>query len=143
MYLINGINHLRCVGIWNADGQAEDFDPENSGGYRSPQTAEERRACVAKALEYYNECSEKCEFGITPITPEQAAKLGDLSADISLFAMEFEDWLNRHRHQCRYCGANFISEVPWADVCKNPECQRQRKNEKARNYHRRKTNNPA
>ena len=140
MYLIKGIKHLRCVGVWDMpDGKAEDFDLENAGGYRSPQSEEERRACIAKALDYYNGCGDKTgDFGIEPITAEQAELLGDFSAEASMAAMDFEDWLHSKSRHCRYCKNLFIPNAPGQKVCKRPECQRERKNEKARNYKRRK-----
>lgn len=139
MYLINGIDHLRCVGIWDAPGgQAEDFNPENAGGYRSPHTDEERRACVAKALAYYNDCQHVGEFGISPLTPEQAGQLGDLSAEICLLGMNFEGWLAAHSKFCRYCGKPFFPNSIRQEVCKRPECQRKRKNEKSAKFYQKK-----
>ena len=144
MYLIKGINHLRCVGVWDEPGgKAEDFNPENAGGYRSPQTTEERRACVARALEYYNSCPPSGEFGLEPITAEQAGLLGEASAEATLLGMEFEDWLVAHSRHCRYCGHIFIPSSPRQDVCKRADCQRKRKNEKAANFYKRKKQNPA
>lgn len=139
MYLIKGINHLRCVGVWDEPGgKAEDFNPENAGGYRSPQTAEERRACVARALEYYNLGKPSGEFGLEPITAEQAGLLGEVSAEAAL-----PEWLQKHVKRCRYCGRLFIPSSPRQDVCKCPGCQRRRKNEKAANFYKRKKQNPA
>lgn len=45
-----------------------------------------------------------------------------------------EDKLRR----CRYCGELFLPFAPRQEVCKKPECQRKRKNDKARAYYERK-----
>lgn len=146
MFVIKGLDHLRLVGIWDEEGgKAEDFDPENAGGYRSAQTQEEQRACVARALEYYNSCTATGDFGLEPITAEQAGILGDASAAAGLAGIDFENWLAPKSRFCRYCGEPFIPAAPRQHVCKRPKCQRKRRADKMRTYRKKlKTNkNPA
>ena len=138
MFLILGINHLRCVGLW--EGQAVDFNPENAGGYSSPQTKEERTACVAKALEYYNICSPNVrtgDFGIQPITKQTAEEIGDILAAETLAEYEGIDFLAylQKFQTCPFCGRLFFPDSPNQKICKDPECQRKRKAKKALKYY--------
>lgn len=144
MYFIKGIKNTRCVGICDEPGgKAQDFDPENIEDYRSPQTNEERCACVARALEYYNNSPTEGEFGLEPTMPAQVRRLSDLLTEISSFGIEFKDWLASHSKNCRYCGQPFFRNASCQDVCKRPECQRRRKSEKATAYYKRKKQNPS
>lgn len=45
-----------------------------------------------------------------------------------------EDKLRR----CRYCADLFLPNAPRQEVCKKAECQRKRKNDKAKSYNERK-----
>lgn len=147
MILIDGINHLRVTGIWNeASGGAEDFDPENCGSYRSPQTPQERADCVAKALEYYNSCSPNVRtgpFGIITITREQAELLGDDSAAASLMQFDLESEFLEHAKTCKYCKQLFLPDSLRQEFCKRPECQRRRRAKNMAAYRKRKKLNPA
>lgn len=147
MILIDGINHIRLTGIWDEPGGgAEDFDPENCGGYRSPQTPQERAACIAKALEYYNACSPSVRtgpFGIITITREQAELLGDASAAASLMQFDIEAEFLEHAKSCKFCEQLFLPDSLRQDICKRPECQRRRRAEKMAAYRKRKKNNPS
>lgn len=147
MILIDGIDHIRLVGIWDApEGKAEDFSPENCAGYRSPKTPQERAACVEKAREYYNSCAPDRRtgmFGIITITSEQAEFLGEETAWSSLTAQDFEEDLIELLEPCRYCGQPFLPHSPSQKVCKRPECQRKRKAEKMAAYRKRKKSKPS
>lgn len=149
MILIDGLNHIRLTGIWDEPGgKAEDFDPENCGGYRSPQTPQERAACVAKALEYYNECPPSArtgQFGIVAISKEQAEFLGDASAAASLMQFDLEAEFSKHSKVCKFCKQFFLPDSLRQDVCKRPECQRRRRSQNMAAYRKRKKDqsNPA
>lgn len=55
---VQGINHDRFVGISKDDGKAYDFYILNIGGYRPPQTVEEKAACKDRAFDYWLECDK-------------------------------------------------------------------------------------
>ena len=138
MFLIAGINHLRAIGI--SEGKAFDFNPENYGGYRSPQTEEEKKACISKALEYYNSCYPSVrtgDFGIVPVSEQTVEEIGNLLAAETLAEYEgidLADYLSRFQ-TCEYCGKMFFPESPSQKVCKSDECQKKRKSKKALDYY--------
>lgn len=73
---ILGLDHKRFVGIAKDNGKAYDFYILNIGGYRPPETPEEKQACLLAAHNYYNDCrrfaTELFEFSTleTEITNE-------------------------------------------------------------------------
>ena len=61
--VVEGINHLRLVGICKSNDIAFDFDKMNIGGYREPITEKEIEECKKVARQYYNACIDSVRTG--------------------------------------------------------------------------------
>lgn len=69
---IQGINHIRLVGIDKETGEACDFDYLNFNYYREPETEKEQIGCLKKAREYYDSCNVKTDkFSVVDFSREE------------------------------------------------------------------------